>query len=299
MAFNDFDESLGSPKFDFGRSSATAKRTGIINWSNIDALIDELFPPGGLLPAAYPTNDLLRVDKVQIEPISDEQKTLTSATNDIATVNTYDLAKVTIDYATGSGGNVEEPVPGGEPNPDPTSLLTHRWSIGGEFITIPSLGFEWKTDSTAVDRDIDMGILIPTIEHQVTWPRVINPPFTALRNTVGRVNSNEGSFSTGLFIPETLLFLGAELQREVLSTGALAWEVSYRFSERRVDAADEGVTGHPDYGGWNHFYRSDDPFANDAPKVGFYKIEGATTHTNAGKTPYELVNFIPLFVEGS
>lgn len=300
MAFTNFDELLGSPAFDLRVNSQKSVRKGKIPWNQIDELVQELFPLGGLTTASHPDFPVMTAKGVNIVPFSrDKSPTLTNAGNlDLAVSNSYDYAEVTIDYSVDSNNIEEEEDP---ENPDPVLLLNHVWSIGGEFLTIPSDGFEWEADLAEIGSDIDLGILIPMIEHQVTWPRVQSPPFNAIRNTIGKVNSNLGSFRTGTFLEETLLFTGAQLQRDIISTGVLAWEVSYRFSERRVEAAsdDNGVASDSTVGGWNHFYRSDDKFKTDDPKVGFYRIHGKTGHTGAGKAPYEKTNFTPLFVEAT
>ena len=309
MAFNDFDEYQGSPTIDYAVESASAVRKGKIAWSNIDALIAELFPSGSNT-LAYPTNDYLRASRLSIVPLAKEEDVTTTSSSDLslATLNSYNFAEVTIEYETseeddeggggggGGGGDPQDPQ-------DPVSLLKHRWSPGGEFLTVPSFGWEWSFDSKEIDRDLELGIMVPTIEHQITWPRVVSPPFSAIRSTIGRVNASPINFKTGEIVEETLLFLGADLQREILSTGALAWEVSYRFSEKKVDAGDFGVASDSSSGGWNHFFRSDEEFSNATPKVGFYRVKGRTeylgdgTYSGTARDPYTLKDFAPLFVE--
>jgi hypothetical protein len=236
MAFTDFDEMAGSPVLTVMPNNKRATRTGRITWSNTQNLIDELFPVGGLTtPDEFPGRSDLIASSVRFEPSIGEDAVATApvlSDLDLESLNEYGNAKVTIEYETPqydvNQGN------------DPVLLLTHRWSIGGEFITVESHGLQWR-GSDEVSRDVTAGILIPTIEHQITWPRVANPPFNTIRQRLAHVNHADMTFNTGTIKPETLLFLGAELQRDILSDGALAWRVTYRFSERRVPLAPETV----------------------------------------------------------
>lgn len=306
MSFDYFDELAGSPTFDIVASRTTATRVARIPWSSIDAFIDYLFPAGGLVPPRlYPGTDWLRARSLHIEPYLGEQDKISTPTapwtvsngppltitdpvisKDHDVVNTYEFATVRVEYDTQVGGIQGD---------DPVAQLTHHWSIGGEYISLNSNGFQWS-DGYLVAGDTGISAIIPTIEHSITWPMVESPPFAAIRTRLGTVNSNTMTFRTGVISPETLLFLGAELQRDILATGPLAWQVTYRFSERNVTpASDDGST----VGGWNHFYRSDSPadFPVAGGKTGFYRLKVRTGRTGAGNPIFPLLDFSPLFVQ--
>lgn len=303
----DFDEIQGSPKFDYGPDGWTAVREGYTAWTDIDTFIAELLAPtitAGQTPIqgapkSFPTNTNLRVANIHIEPELTSQ-TGPNANEDFETLISYQRAKWTIRYETQRGSfpnNENEALEEGDPVP----FLSHRWSAGGEFLTLNNSGLEWSTDSGAVSEDVNAGLLIPTIEHQITWERVVRPPFNGIRATLGKVNEARGSFATGTIYKETLLFVGAELERQVMSDGKRAWKVAYRFSERAVEATDTGsdsiqaiVSGAVEtttIGGWNHFYRQLDG------KTGFYrlakKLEGDVTDAFI----YPLANFAALFTK--
>lgn len=130
---------------------------------------------------------------------------------------------------------------------DPVTMLTHNISIGGEYIqftnerklnwsvitnsTIPST---YANVGTVQNGTANFGFVLPTIEHQITWHRIVSPPFEAIRARLGTVNSDLIEFVTGKILPHTFLLLGAEISRDILSDGTKAWNVSYRFSERRI-----------------------------------------------------------------
>lgn len=287
MAIDFFDEMAGSPVRDITPVGQRATRMAKIPGSRLDELIAYVFPLADF-GRAYPGNAALRASNMHVEPVgSDGSKivTPTSADLDIDSINTYEWLRVTIDYETMQADTHQ--------GDDPQLLLSHRWAIGGEFLTVDSKGLEWS-DGGSVNEDVKAGIVIPTIEHQITWMRVERPPFDVMRDRIGTVNDALVKFKTGEIYPETLVFLGAELNRDILTSGALAWQVGYHFSERRVKAltindalttaaacaANDGIWNEttskcaiPEVGGWNHFYRSEsaaDPRVEG--KSGYYRL---------------------------
>jgi hypothetical protein len=282
MAFTAFEELANSPVLDITPSSRVAVREAKIAAANLDALIEAVFPLGDF-GIAYPGNSALRAAQLHVEPYQGNKEKITApaaANLDIAVVNTvqYYLARITYETMEATQGD------------DPQLLLSHRWSTGGEFLTADAQGLEWS-DSGLVDDDVKAGILVGTIEHHITWARVTSPPFSVIRSRMGCVNSAELNFKTGRIYPETLLFLGAELRRDILTDGALAWEVGYHFSERSVPLGNVGEddddhgnkvggvsTGDQmTVGGWNHFFRSEDQDrARMSGKTGFYRLRTKT-----------------------
>jgi hypothetical protein len=318
MAFTQFDEDVGSPVFSFRPFQSTARRTGKIPGSQLTNLLNELFPLG-LQPKVLSSEyNWLFAQGLHAEPyFGGDGKAETpapdefgSVSQDIDVLNTYADLKVTIEYGTNQPGNNPE-----NQGDDPVELLEHRWSTGGEFVTLPSGGFQWHPDDGDVDDDVRPGLLLPHFEQSITWPRVENPPFSIIRDRIGCVNNSTVNFVTGSCPPETLLFLGAELHRTVLTTGALAWDVTYRFSERRCPLAESdtlgGVSGAASIsvGGWNHFFRCELDGATQevqgveltlAGKTGFYRIKVRDDgRTGAGNPIYALKSFDALFQEAA
>lgn len=228
-------------------------------------------------------------------------------TGDPMTLPVYDHAYIEITYE-----NVKnQPVS----SADPVPYLTHRWAIGGEVLALGKGGSCWDrlfykynssggsaydgsgnpiltgsfsslTDSqkreylgVRVDEDTKAHIVIPHITHEITWPRVINPPFTAVRQCVQHVNNANLTLSTGVVPPECMLFLGGEIETVVLSDGSFAMNMKYRFQERQIyDPMDQTAVA-----GWNHFYHqgASSPnviagYGTDECRIcpaGFYRLE--------------------------
>lgn len=298
MAFTYFDESAGSPVFDFRPFQSTARRMGIIPGNRLNDLLNELFPLG--LQPRYLSEDFnwLFAQGIHAEPHFGDTEIITSPefdNLDIYQLNAYDQLKVTIEYGTSQPGNS----PDGQAS-DPTELLEHRWSAGGESLTIPDGGLEWADGTEIEEGTVDVTLLIPLFEMQLRWPRVENPPFSVIRDRIGSVNDDELNFKTGVAAPETQLFLGAEVQRTVAINGDLTWDVAYRFSERRVSLSDDdtigGVPGAAaiTVGGWNHIFRSEVD-----GKTGFYRINVKTDgRVGEGNPIYRLKSFTELFQQG-
>ena len=93
--------------------------------------------------------------------------------------------------------------------------------------------------------------------------------------------------------PDTMLFEGANLEREFVLTGELdkvdpTWKLDYTFREKRIMKAGD-VEHVPELiGGWNYAYRGLPP-----EKAGWSELR-----TNDGKKLYPTSNFNLLFVQG-
>lgn len=266
------------PTFDITANESRAFLTGWVPWDDLAAFAASIFPPSTIiggslfqyLGQAFPGWPNLRCTNLKITPLNpgdiiDNQVPASypvlDYTGESIKLPIYNFAHVELTY---------ENVKNQPTNPDdPVPYLTHRWSIGGEVLTLGRGGSVWdkllyKTETVPVspsdpeyrnwvgrqvDEDTKAHILIAQIEHEITWPRVIRPPFTAIRNCLSHVNAANMSFITGQCPTETLLFPGAQVQTQVMSDGTFAMEMVYRFSEKRVFAMDQDAPG-----GWNHFF---------------------------------------------
>jgi len=131
--------------------------------------------------------------------------------------------------------------------------ISHKVTVGGEFLMLPNRTTRWDKSPSGdpyspgsehakdyyVSEEVQTGIVIPTIEHSITWEQVICPYWAYIRYAVGCVNSKTFAGAPA----ENLLFLGAEAGRDFsLKEGTKGWTLTYKFSEKGN-------------GGWNFFYR--------------------------------------------
>jgi len=238
-----FDELPGSPRFGSsaesqsgggggggGRSSLKASRTGIIDWDDINALIAECTPPAPTLPGGFPGFSNLYVKSVAIKPFLDE---VPDCSGDVAA---YDHAEATIEY---------ESLPY-----DVSTLVSRRYSVSAEFMTIPSGTLYWEDDGTEVtNEDVSAAKIIPLIEHSITWHRVTSVPFATIQDLIGKVNDDtalDNDYFPDALLEQSLLFIGAEINFTFSSDGTKVWTIEYRFQEKRIKN-DVNVYG------FNHF----------------------------------------------
>lgn len=253
---------------DITPTSGTVTTSMIIAWSSVPALLAEVFPPSSAVtPFAAeldPYFGIFRANRLTFKNLSNRTTNLTGTG-----VANFDKARVTITY---SSVQIEPPQDQDEADADgdPVPFLTHSIGIGGEYITFGQENeLYWKlaTQKNGPSLGVDAGFPIVQLEHQIHWHRVLNPPFEAIRNRTGKINQTAMNFATGTAKPGTMLFLGAELSRDIMSDGTRAWDVTYRFSERAFSSSaristwkyDDALNNNntdttDDYITWNHFW---------------------------------------------
>lgn len=259
---------------DITPTSGTVTTSLIINWANVPALLAEVFPPSSAVtPFAAeldPYFGIFRANRLTFKNLSNLTTNLTGTG-----VANFGKARVTITY---SSVQIEPPQDQGEADADgdPVPFLTHSLGIGGEYITFGTENqLYWGATGIAVAavQGIDAGFPITQTEHQIHWHRVVSPPFQAIRDLMGKINQTELTFATGTIRKGTLLFLGAEMSRDIMSDGTRAWDVTYRFSERNYTNSDRiagwqlnsalqngDTSTTTEYITWNHFWNDEDAF---------------------------------------
>lgn len=233
-----FDELAGSPTFSLTRESREANRVGKIAWANNDALALECFPSAPSLPGLYPGIAYLYVNSLEIAPFHPEP-----GWEQICGGNTahYEFALATIKYS-------KLPY-------ESSTLITRRYSFGGEFLTIPAGTLKWEDTGKKVDEEeISAAKTICMIEHSITWHRVLEAsiPWSAIKANIGKVN--DGTLNNAYFpsvADESLLYLGAEMNFTFSTDGSQVWTLEHRFQERQVKVGGNTY-------GWNHFLRPRD-----------------------------------------
>ena len=171
------------------------------------------------------------------------------------------------------------------PDVAPGILLSYHMDFSGETLAVPGVGLQWQSSSTApVSPDSVPALRVPIVEHHVTWRRVLDPPWDAIRACTGTVNSATFLGAAAA----TLLFEGAKVDREFTGLDDLqqpqyGWRVSYLFREKAIKvlvASDDTNTY-----GWNHSYR-DAPY----PYSGWDQLQDPS-----GNTLYQTADFTTLF----
>jgi hypothetical protein len=203
------------------------------------------------------------------------------------------LMRIDLSFATMNEDDENEPDEG-----DPTTFLEHSVNAGAEYLHIaPKKIFVSEEDvdsynpgglppDAEANKDPKLGMykLIPTIEHSLKWKFALNPPWTTIYETLGKVNRS----AIPLFKNakrHTVLFTGISGQQNYRffrrRAVASPWSLDFKFSQRYIKE------GNKHYG-WNHVY---------SPRTNKWVIPIRTNDGN--KALYEVADFLDLFKSGS
>lgn len=260
MAVSDWEELQGSPKITVDRQGGKSTRMFKIPWDDRNLFLSRTIQPNAI--SGYPAQSFIPGWGFQICQSVTFEPQIEGTDLPVVSETAYAYCTATVEYApppddqednrpddtpgSGQGGGDGNNTPGGEQGAtggqesDNFTHVTWDINVGGEFLTLPNLGLKWGTDDTDVIEDVHAGMVIPTIEHTVTWHRCRQPPWGAIRSRIGCVNS--GSFMGAE--TELLLFLGAEGTQERTDQGLSCWTLRYKFSEKPLGYR------------WNFFFRS-------------------------------------------
>src|SRR3990167_3502719 len=239
--------------------------------------------PNSNVPETYfmPGMPWLMVNDCEIDPFTDY-----IAGQDAGLVNnpinTYEYAIITVNYTipemdqrgdaqgAGGGGDKGGNGPGGKDGStqgNDVTFLNHKLSIGAEMLQYPNGALEWENPASRaatpiagfvagasewLPKDVNMkpaatnSIVVPHIQHTLTWSQVMWAPWAAIRACIGRVNGYRIMGAP----EESLLFLGAEAEREYTNRiGWKPWKLDYKFSEKNYNNDPTQAQG------WNYFLR--------------------------------------------
>jgi hypothetical protein len=247
-----YEELENSPSISMDRDGGSARRVVKVAWDDIGRAILEIFPGAAFgypYTASLPGFPWLRAQKMQIDPWDGSHPTGTGQV-----MNTYpNGAKITVEYAPNKWPDQEF-----DDGPDQGELkditfLEQRITFGGEYLTWPNNGVRWADAAPGagvsgsagqyapgqegdknfqVFEDINVGVVVPTIEHSMTWNFVRRPPWAGIRACLGKVNSAQHMNC----VPETLLFNGCTAERTYSTAGSPTWKLEYRLSEKLYNA---------------------------------------------------------------
>ena len=309
----------GYPVGNIGPEQGSVTVAVKLPWDEVGNKLAELFPsPSTSGPGANkldPLFGLYRCQSAEFKPIGAEPDVtgdgtpFTSPYDATFTLPYYSLALLTITY---SSVQVEFPNQSSDSPDTPDGStevlgLVHQLSSGGEVITLDDASLYWSDYTSVKGTKVSAHKVVPTIEHNIQWKRVLSPPWEAMRTLIGKVNDKDlGPFQTGTMLVETLLYLGFTATPDITADGTRVWDIGYRFSERRVDELTkaaiggtitaDGIAGYESqYGGWNHFWDHEeekviDPATKQAvanPKTsGFRRLHSRKPENAAGALVY-------------
>lgn len=290
----------GFPQYNFSFEGSTATAQYRVAAIDVRKFTEELIPPPLLAqerfnmtqPPALPGSTVMMFPvQLRVEPMDPSLPfDPFYADNDTIGKSTFDeplsfgghllaygqWARITVEYESGMPFDKDRP----------ETFLVHTVSVGGEFLSLSEQGTKWRRNVTATatedntDFKAPLTEVIPTIEHQLRWRNVIEPPWETIRSAIGKLNNSSTSFLNNAN-QETVLFLGVTATQR-FRTAAYAnfpfvnppaapadgftqkfaefalhpWTLDFKFSEKNLGQP-LGVTSSiiaPDMG-WNYFYR--------------------------------------------
>jgi len=259
IAGTDYDELPGSPRMTVDRvNGLTGRRTFKVAWDKaIDftaAMIGGWTTIGTVVvrqePNPFPGYPFLLATVSDIDPLDPESVMGGDVTTLRHGAADYTYAKVVIQYRVPDPGPEEDSGNDIEDPPDGT-VLEYSRQVGGQILSTPGRSWKWS-DDTKVSTDVNPGVVIPTIVHNLRWSNVPDTlvPWDDIRDKTGSINSIQYLGAAA----ERLLFSGGIASRmwdlQALAAGEYqqAWRLEYTFEEQCK----------PQDKGWNHFWRNED-----------------------------------------
>ncbi|MBN2293493.1 MAG: hypothetical protein JXM70_13775 [Pirellulales bacterium] len=245
-----FRELGGSPVEQYDSSGFSARREFLIAWEDRDAfaveVLGEAARHGDQSSVVYPGNSMVTAVEVKYEPIDAEHPDNQEIEHLAAGLNCYSgsFAKAVVTYDTISPRDRLDG-PENEPGTHITYTMSH--AVGDSNI-LPG-GWQWTDNSQAISTYYKLYKRLPVTVHNLTWHKVVNPPWATIHALQGTVNDAEF-----LGCPAgTILFEGGEAEktfRAGFQKGEpwFAWKIKYVFRERSIKHSGSVY-------GWNHIYR--------------------------------------------
>jgi hypothetical protein len=245
-----FSELEGSPSRAHSNGVSVITIQGMTAWTDAPNFVVFIMPVGsnygGQIGTSWNVDPKFRVFDYAVEGFGGISGV------DAYGANQYPLAKWTIKLhvPVGQLPDFSQPY-----NQDPVALLQHEWKPGGQFLTLNNRQQRWLTDNKYPSVRVPGAIFIPTIEHSITWPKLLNPPFAAIRAAMNTINSAPFQLATGTIATGQGMFIGAEVKSEILSDSSLGRTLTYHITERPLYVNVPG-TGNVALD-WNKFLRDD------------------------------------------
>lgn len=280
-----FQELSGSPEETYTTDDFTAIRKFLVPWERRDDFANWLRGAtnafGTIDLIAYPSRPDVVPYKINIQPFDSLTLEKTAMDKPSDALNRYSsFALITVYYKIQTSQDLEE-----GPTAESGTRLSYRINFQLQEVEINGSGLYWNGSTTSLGANDAVVKTVPLTEHVLTWKQVLFPPWTAMRELQGKVNSVE-------FLdcpPGTLLYEGVgvnKLFRSDLQDGAseFCWQLEYRFMQRIIY---QGAFRY----GWNAVYRKE---TGKWENVLFGKSAGY--ELDSGTPFYESGDFNALFV---
>jgi len=279
-------EPSGSPTEQYNKEGWSGQRVFLVRPNYVQTLINVLqgvnLGAGSSSGAQFPGRPGCYVDDILVERNEDAKTTFQNIDNIETDINEYpdSLTRITAQYKFLNSAEGDVPVSEG--------YVDYSFSSNKEALYLPGRQMVWENEPEQIIREADAALPFyqTVIEHTFTWYNVTKPPFTAIRELAGTVNSVPWPPQGQKFqAPRgTLLFDNASGSVRTYTNpepnvAQPGWTITYVFKEKQI------FDGGNFKGGWNYVYRE-----APADKVGWQQVQ-----FNNGDLPYRETDFDPLF----
>lgn len=167
------------------------------------------------------------------------------------------IAIITVDY---------EPIEFNQDDPQNGTWATYNRGAMSELQVHPGRGMRWSQSDTPLPRDVEPGVPVPAVRHEVTWHQVRNIPEAQLRALLGTVNGTDFYIpASQQTVPAGHLYFSESNARTTLDfDGNRTNELTLVYLEKHQMAF---ISGGQSYG-WNYLWNPgeqlyDMPIAED------------------------------------
>jgi len=236
-------------------------------------------------------------------------KTENNASYMLASLNYYELARLTVTYKTPEASTPQEQENASGDNSSEKSeieLASQSFDFSAQQLTLPMNHFECKygyNTNTALLANVNSTKVIPRIDYTLQRHYVARRPISAITSLLGRINKSSFNLGVAVWPAETLRFDGASVQQKITTDGFKFFDITYKFSimpiydkvaktKEVVDANNKTkITTASQtelaFVGWNRIYRPDRAFWDKLQETkdttrGIYLYDADVAQSGAG-----------------
>jgi len=182
-------EPSGSPTEQYNKEGWSGQRVFLVRPNYVQTLINVLqgvnLGAGSSSGAQFPGRPGCYVDDILVERNEDAKTTFQNIDNIETDINEYpdSLTRITAQYKFLNSAEGDVPVSEG--------YVDYSFSSNKEALYLPGRQMVWENEPEQIIREADAALPFyqTVIEHTFTWYNVTKPPFTAIRELAGTVNS--------------------------------------------------------------------------------------------------------------
>lgn len=233
-----FQELGGSPRESYSLSGFKAVREFLVPWESRTDFVRAVFGTSSLTATqtrvTYPGRKNVYASSLTFEPFEKDAlcpAEMPELKDDLADYR-GSFAKAVVEYEMLDRQQRKDLA-----IPEDGTAVTYQLKVAASDVLVSPEGWHWQDTGGNLNNDTVFYKRVPVTEHHITWSYVSYPPWTAIAQIQGKLNSSQ-FLGCGV---GTLLFEGAEANKLYkpgygLDEGAASfvWQIKYLFRELTV-----------------------------------------------------------------